>query len=75
MRSLADGVKTYDQVVEVGPNPIVLLSLNHLQTQLLASLPHGGGLMYLGFCLFHQKEAVRECTVNLFNQLRAYPVS
>jgi hypothetical protein len=43
--------------------------------QLLASLPHGGGLMYLGFCLFHQKEAIRECTVNLFNQLRAYPVS
>ena len=25
MRSLADGVKTYDQVVEVGPNLIVLL--------------------------------------------------
>ena len=24
MRSLADGVKTYDQVVEVGPNSIVL---------------------------------------------------
>ncbi|KDR75938.1 hypothetical protein GALMADRAFT_248746 [Galerina marginata CBS 339.88] len=57
MKSLADGVKTYDQVVE-----------------LLASLPHGGGLMYLGFALFHQKEAIRECTVNLFNQLRAYPI-
>ncbi|PPQ68193.1 hypothetical protein CVT25_015025 [Psilocybe cyanescens] len=56
MRSLADGVKTYDQVVE-----------------LLASLPHGGGLMYLGFSLFHQKEAIRDCTVNLFDQLRAYP--
>lgn len=26
MRSLADGVKTYDQVVEVGPNAIVLLA-------------------------------------------------
>ncbi|CAA7263187.1 unnamed protein product [Cyclocybe aegerita] len=57
MRSLAEGVKTYDQVVE-----------------LLASLPHGGGLLYLGFSLFHQKEAVREHTVNLFNQLRVYPV-
>ncbi|KAF8906574.1 stabilization of polarity axis-domain-containing protein [Gymnopilus junonius] len=57
MKSLADGVKTYDQVVE-----------------LLASLPHGGGLMYLGFSLFHQKEAIREYTVSLFNQLRAYPV-
>ncbi|KAF8973314.1 docking domain of Afi1 for Arf3 in vesicle trafficking-domain-containing protein [Flammula alnicola] len=58
MRNLADGVKGYDQVVE-----------------LLASLPHGGGLLYLGFSLFHQKEAVRECTVNLFNQLRAYPLT
>lgn len=43
--------------------------------QLLALLPYGGGLLYLGFALFHQKESVRECTVNLFNQLRAYPVS
>ncbi|TFK44659.1 docking domain of Afi1 for Arf3 in vesicle trafficking-domain-containing protein [Crucibulum laeve] len=57
MRSLADNVKTYEQVVE-----------------LLAYLPHGGGLLYLGFCLFHQKEAVREATVDLFNQLRVYPV-
>jgi len=56
-KSLAEGVKTYDQVVE-----------------LLASLPHGGGLMFLSFSLFHKKEAVREYTVNLFNQLRAYPV-
>jgi len=56
-KNLAEGVKTYDQVVE-----------------LLASLPHGGGLLYLGFALFHKKEAVREYTVNLFNQLRAYPV-
>jgi len=36
MRAFADGVKTYDQVVE--------------------------------------KEAIRDCTVNLFNQLRAYSV-
>ena len=43
--------------------------------KLLASLPHGGGLLYLGFSLFQQKAAVREHTVNLFNQLRAYPVS
>ncbi|KAF9566805.1 spindle pole body interacting protein [Agrocybe pediades] len=57
MRSFMEGVKTYDQVVE-----------------LLASLPHGGGLLYLGFFLFHQKEAIRECTVSLFDQLRAYPV-
>ncbi|KAF8993684.1 stabilization of polarity axis-domain-containing protein [Cyathus striatus] len=57
IRTLADHVKTYEQVVE-----------------LLAYLPHGGGLLYLGFGLFHQREAVREATVDLFNQLRAYPV-
>lgn len=44
-------------------------------SKLLASLPHGGGLMYLGFSLFHQKESIREYTVNLFDQLRGYPVS
>jgi hypothetical protein len=43
--------------------------------KLLASLPHGGGLLYIGFSLFHQKAVIREHTVNLFNQLRAYPVS
>ncbi|KAF9464958.1 stabilization of polarity axis-domain-containing protein [Collybia nuda] len=58
IRTLADNVKSYEQVVE-----------------LLAYLtPHGGGLMHLSFGLFHQKEAVREATVDLFNQLRAYPV-
>ena len=31
--------------------------------------------MFLSFSLFHKKEAVREYTVKLFNQLRAYPVS
>lgn len=38
-------------------------------------MPHGGGLLHLSFGLFHQKEAVRNSTVDLFNQLRAYPVS
>ncbi|KAF8893423.1 stabilization of polarity axis-domain-containing protein [Infundibulicybe gibba] len=43
--------------------------------QLLAYLiPHGGGLLHLGFGLFHQKEAVRDGTVDLLNQLRAYPI-
>lgn len=37
-------------------------------------MPHGGGLLHLGFGLFHQKEAIREATVDLFNQLRAHPV-
>ncbi|KAF8070707.1 docking domain of Afi1 for Arf3 in vesicle trafficking-domain-containing protein [Lyophyllum atratum] len=58
MRTFADNVKTYEQVVEL---------LSYL-------IPYGGGLLHLGFGLFHQKEAVRESTVDLFNQLRAYPV-
>ncbi|KAJ7633486.1 stabilization of polarity axis-domain-containing protein [Mycena polygramma] len=58
MRTLAENVKTYDQVI-----------------QLLAYLmPHGGGLLHLAFSLFHQKESVRDATVDLFNQLRVYPV-
>ncbi|KAJ7213037.1 stabilization of polarity axis-domain-containing protein [Mycena pura] len=58
MRALADSVKTYDQVVEL----------------LAYLMPHGGGLVHLAFSLFHQKEAVRDATVDLFNELRAYPV-
>jgi hypothetical protein len=43
--------------------------------QLLAYLMfHGGGLLHLAFCLFHQKESVRDATVDLFDQLRAFPV-
>jgi hypothetical protein len=43
--------------------------------QLLAYLmPHGGGLLHLAFSLFHQKESIRDSTVDLFNQLRAFPV-
>ncbi|KAJ7162232.1 stabilization of polarity axis-domain-containing protein [Mycena filopes] len=58
MRTLADNVKTYDQVVEL----------------LAYLMPHGGGLLHLAFSLFHQKESVRDATVDLFNQLRAFPV-
>ncbi|KAJ7141102.1 mesa protein [Mycena epipterygia] len=58
MRSLAENVKTYDQVVEL----------------LAYLMPHGGGLLHLGFSLFHQKESVRDSTLDLFNQLRAFPV-
>ncbi|KAG6813287.1 hypothetical protein H0H92_012442 [Tricholoma furcatifolium] len=58
MRTLADNVKSYEQVVEL----------------LAYLIPHGGGLVPLGFGLFHQKESVREATIDLFNQLRAYPV-
>lgn len=58
MRTLADNSKSYEQVVEL----------------LAYLMPHGGGLLHLSFGLFHQKEAVRNSTVDLFNQLRAYPV-
>ncbi|KAF5381150.1 hypothetical protein D9757_009432 [Collybiopsis confluens] len=57
-RSLADGVKAYDQVVEL---------LSYLT-------PHSGGLLPLAFGLFHQRESVRDATVDLFNRLRVYPV-
>ncbi|KAK2463299.1 hypothetical protein APHAL10511_004954 [Amanita phalloides] len=57
MRMLADNTKTYEQVIEL---------LSYL-------VPYGGGLVHLGFCLFHQRESVREATIQLFNQLRAYP--
>ncbi|KAG6866777.1 hypothetical protein C0991_011436 [Blastosporella zonata] len=59
MRTLADNVKSYEQVVEL----------------LAYLIPHGSGLISLGFGLFHQKESVREATIDLFNQLRAFPVS
>ncbi|RXW25611.1 hypothetical protein EST38_g246 [Candolleomyces aberdarensis] len=42
--------------------------------ELLACLPHGGGLMSLAFGLHHPRESIREATVDLFNQLRSYPV-
>ncbi|KAL9711825.1 hypothetical protein Ac2012v2_004898 [Leucoagaricus gongylophorus] len=58
MRAFADNVKNYEQVVE-------LLSL---------VMPQGQGLLHLGFGLFHRKEAVRDATVDLFNNLRAFPV-
>jgi len=58
MRTIADNTKTYEQVIEL---------LSYL-------VPYGGGLAHLGFCLFHQRQSVREATIQLFNQLRAYPV-
>ncbi|KAF7332587.1 Protein mesA [Mycena kentingensis (nom. inval.)] len=58
MRSLSDNVKSYEQVVEL----------------LAYMMPHGGGLAHLAFALFHQREAVRDATVDLFDQIRAYPV-
>ncbi|KAI0366822.1 spindle pole body interacting protein [Pilatotrama ljubarskyi] len=57
-RTIAENLHTYDQV-----------------TELLAWLPpHLHGLQPLSFGLFHQQESVRELTVDLFNELRAYPI-
>ncbi|PFH46608.1 hypothetical protein AMATHDRAFT_69501 [Amanita thiersii Skay4041] len=58
LRTFADNVKSYEQVVEL----------------LAYLLPYGGGLLHLGFGLLHQRDAAREATVQLFNQFRAYPV-
>ncbi|EIW78386.1 spindle pole body interacting protein [Coniophora puteana RWD-64-598 SS2] len=58
MSTLRDNVESYEQVVE-------LLSY---------APPLAGGLQPLSFGLFHQQEPVREATVDLFNQLRSYPV-
>lgn len=75
MRTLAESVKTYEQVVEVCiSNYVISLKLRNCLQLLSSLLPHGGGLTHLGFALFHQKEAVREATIDLFNQVRAYPV-
>jgi hypothetical protein len=53
-------------------HPFVHLSIK----QLLAYItPSGGGLLPLSFGLFHQQESIRELTVDIFNELRAYPVS
>ncbi|KAI0078370.1 spindle pole body interacting protein [Panus rudis PR-1116 ss-1] len=58
MRTLAENVRTYEQVTE-------LLSLLP---------PHHNGLLPLSFCLFHQQETIRDLTVDLFNELRSYPI-
>jgi len=58
IRTLVNSVQTYDEVVE-------LLSLTS---------PYNGGLLPLSFGLFHQQEVVRDLTVDLFTQLRMFPV-
>ncbi|TFY76670.1 hypothetical protein EWM64_g7339, partial [Hericium alpestre] len=58
MRTMAENVQTYDQVVEL----------------LAHSPPHAGGLLPLSFGLFHQQEAVRDLTVDIFTHLRMFPV-
>jgi len=58
MRTIADSVQTYDQVVELLAN----------------LPPHSGGLLPISFGLFHQQEAVRDVTVDLLTILRSFPI-
>ncbi|KAG2154286.1 docking domain of Afi1 for Arf3 in vesicle trafficking-domain-containing protein [Suillus bovinus] len=58
VRSIADNLRTYEQMVEL---------LAHMP-------PHAGGLQPLSFCLFHHQESIREATVDIFNELRQNPV-
>ncbi|KAG2136725.1 docking domain of Afi1 for Arf3 in vesicle trafficking-domain-containing protein [Suillus clintonianus] len=58
VRSIADSLRTYEQVVEL----------------LAYMPPHAGGLQPLSFCLFHHQESIREATVDIFNVLRQNPV-
>lgn len=76
VRTIANNVRTYEQVVEVGLDSVVKLHIMLIKlVQLLAYLaPHGGGLLYLSFGLFHQQEVVRDLTVDIFNELRSYAV-
>ncbi|EMD35474.1 hypothetical protein CERSUDRAFT_116221 [Gelatoporia subvermispora B] len=58
MRKIAENVQTYDQI-----------------TELLALLPpHHSGLLPLSFGLFHHSETVRDLTIDIFNELRQYPI-
>ncbi|KAL0575799.1 hypothetical protein V5O48_006177 [Marasmius crinis-equi] len=58
MKTLEETIRTYEQVTEL---------LSYL-------MPLSGGLLPLGFGLFHPQESVRDATIELFNHLRQYPV-
>jgi hypothetical protein len=49
--------------------------LTHRSQLLSMTSPYNGGLLPLSFGLFHQQEVVRDLTVDLFTQLRMFPVS
>jgi len=91
MRTLVDAVQTYDQLTsttsscggELGSataahplfGPCSTLDTPHPQQLLSLTPPHNGGILPLSFGLFHQQEVVRDLTVDLFSQLRMFPVS
>ncbi|KAF8312109.1 spindle pole body interacting protein [Clavulina sp. PMI_390] len=58
MQMLSNTVRTYDQVVEL---------LSHLSLQ-------SGGLLPIGFGLFHPISVVRDQTVDLFNIIRSFKI-
>jgi len=58
MRTFAENLQNYDQVVEM----------------LALMPPHQGGLLPLSLGLLHPQEIIRDCTVDIFNELRQYPV-
>ena len=78
MRTIASNLQTYDQVTQVSlvASTQKRRHRTHLTpTQLLAYMPpHANGLLPLSFGLFHQSEIVRELTIDIFNELRSYPV-
>ena len=46
-----------------------------LDRQMLALVPpHQGGLLPLSLGLLHPQEVIRDCTVDILNELRQYPV-
>ncbi len=79
MRTLVNSVQTYDEVVEVRgllrSAPFNLVPLTNRSQLLSLTSPYNGGLLPLSFGLFHQQEVVRDLTVDLFTQLRMFPVS
>ncbi|KAI0301650.1 spindle pole body interacting protein [Multifurca ochricompacta] len=70
MRTMVNSVQTYNQVVEVRFSIACYLT----STLLALTPPHNGGLLPLSFGLFHQQEVTRDLTVDLFTQLRMFPV-
>jgi hypothetical protein len=78
MRTIAENVQTYDQVIEVNRHVSrkkLKKLIAMLQLQLLAYMtPHSGGLLQLSFGLLHQQKCVREKTVDILNELRLHPV-
>jgi len=58
MKTFAENLQNYDQVVEM----------------LALVPPHQGGLLPLSLGLLHPQEVIRDFTVDIFNELRQYPI-